>query len=223
MNNKKRGKYLVSLRKRKGITQLELAELLHYSDKNISKWENGKSFPNDPNILNDIAYIFDVPVENIIYGEDNALDKINELTLKKFNSNLIKSYFLIILFLIFILLFIFYKFDNYYVASIENNNLNESKIFIILHSEYNRFKIKKLKPVNKEIDLVSFYYEKDNHKYLLFETENDDFVITEYSYYLEYDFTTIVDKTCYLKILYDDGSDEIIKINFNKYLSYLFT
>ena len=83
MDNKKRGNYLVSLRKRKGLTQLEVAELLHFTDKNISKWETGKSFPSDPNILNEIALLFEVPVENIIYGEDNAIDKINELALKK--------------------------------------------------------------------------------------------------------------------------------------------
>ena len=99
MDNKKRGSYLVSLRKRKGLTQLEVAELLHFTDKNISKWETGKSFPSDPNILSDIASLFEVPVENIIYGEDNAIDKINELALKKINSNIIKTYLIIVLFL----------------------------------------------------------------------------------------------------------------------------
>ena len=92
MDNKKRGNYLVSLRKRKGLTQLEVADLLHFTDKNISKWENGKSFPSDPNVLSDIAELFEVPVENIIYGEDNAIDKINELALKKVNFKIIKTY-----------------------------------------------------------------------------------------------------------------------------------
>ena len=109
MNNKKRGNYLALLRKRKGLTQLEVAELLHYSDKNISKWENGKSFPTDLNILNSIAFLYDVPVENIIYGEDNALDKINELSLKKVILKIIKIYLIIVIIFIILLLSLFYN------------------------------------------------------------------------------------------------------------------
>ena len=36
-------KNLIELRKRKNLTQGELAEMLNYSDKTISKWENGVS------------------------------------------------------------------------------------------------------------------------------------------------------------------------------------
>lgn len=223
MNNIKRGKYLVLLRKRKGLTQLEVADLLHFTDKNISKWETGKSFPSDPNVLNDIANLYDVPVENIIYGEDNAIDKINELVLKRVNFNIIRSYLIIVLILSFLLLFIINKYNNYYVAKISSNNINESNVFIILTNEYNRLKFNKLKSNNNDIKLISFYYEKDNQKYLLFETENEDIVITEYSYYLEYNFKSIVENDCYIKVLYSDETNDIFKLKFNKYLSSLFT
>ena len=223
MDNKKRGNYLVSLRKRKGLTQLEVANLLHFTDKNISKWENGKSFPSDPNVLSDIAELFEVPVENIIYGEDNAIDKINELALKKVNFKIIKTYLCIALFLCVTLLCIINKYDNYYVAKISSKSTIDSSVFIILTKDYNRLKFKKLVLNNKDIKLVSFYYEKNNQKYLLFETENEDLIITEYSYYLEYDFEKIVENDCYIKILYSDETDEVYKIKFNKYLSNLFT
>ena len=223
MDNKKRGSYLVSLRKRKGLTQLEVAELLHFTDKNFSKWETGKSFPSDPNILSDIASLFEVPVENIIYGEDNAIDKINELALKKINSNIIKTYLVIVLFLSILLLCVINKYDNYYVAKISSKTIIDSNVFIIIDKEYNRLKFKKLDSKNKDIKLVSFYYEKDNQKYLLFETENEDLIITEYSYYLEYDFERIVENDCYIRILYFDETDDVYKLKFNKYLSNLFT
>ena len=223
MDNKKRGNYLVSLRKRKGLTQLEVADLLHFTDKNISKWENGKSFPSDPNILSDIAELFEVPVENIIYGEDNAIDKINELALKKVNFKIIKTYLSIALFLSLILFCIINKYDNYYVAKISSKSIIDSSVFIILTKDYNSLKFKKLVSNNKDIKLVSFYYEKNNQKYLLFETENEDLIITEYSYYLEYDFKKIVENDCYIKILYSDETNEVYKIKFNKYLSNLFT
>ena len=68
-NDEKRGKFLFELRKRKKLTQQELGELIHYTDKNISKWERGISFPNNPNVLQDLAEIFDVSIEELMYGE----------------------------------------------------------------------------------------------------------------------------------------------------------
>lgn len=44
--NKTIGKNLLALRKRSKLTQLELAEKFNYSDKSISKWENGESLPS---------------------------------------------------------------------------------------------------------------------------------------------------------------------------------
>lgn len=40
------GKRLTEARKRCGITQLNLAERLNYSDKAVSKWERGESLPD---------------------------------------------------------------------------------------------------------------------------------------------------------------------------------
>lgn len=37
------GKFIQEIRKEKGLTQKELAELIGVSDKTISKWENGVS------------------------------------------------------------------------------------------------------------------------------------------------------------------------------------
>ncbi len=37
---------LIALRKDRGLTQIELGEQVNYSDKTISKWENGDSCPN---------------------------------------------------------------------------------------------------------------------------------------------------------------------------------
>lgn len=46
MNNQDFGKFISTLRKEKGITQIELAERLNVSDKAISRWENGKNYPD---------------------------------------------------------------------------------------------------------------------------------------------------------------------------------
>lgn len=59
---------LASLRKKRGWTQLELAEKLNYSDKAVSKWERGESLP-DVTILKQIADLFEVPVDYMLTRE----------------------------------------------------------------------------------------------------------------------------------------------------------
>ena len=59
-NDDKRGKLLSELRKGKNLTQRDLGDLIGYTDKNISKWERGISFPNNPNIINKLAEMTDM-------------------------------------------------------------------------------------------------------------------------------------------------------------------
>jgi transcriptional regulator with XRE-family HTH domain len=59
---------LADLRRRRGMTQLELAERLNYSDKAVSKWERGESIP-DITVLKNIADMFEVTVDYLITAE----------------------------------------------------------------------------------------------------------------------------------------------------------
>lgn len=43
MDQKKTGSFIASLRKKKGLTQQELADRLSISNKTVSKWECGVS------------------------------------------------------------------------------------------------------------------------------------------------------------------------------------
>ncbi len=58
-------KNISDLRKGAGLTQLELAERLNYSDKAVSKWERGESLP-DVAVLLTIARLFDVTVDYLL-------------------------------------------------------------------------------------------------------------------------------------------------------------
>lgn len=58
-------KNLIELRKAKGLTQLEFANILNYSDKSISKWENGDTVP-DIEVLKRIADFYEVTVDYLI-------------------------------------------------------------------------------------------------------------------------------------------------------------
>lgn len=53
---------LIKLRKSKKLTQLELSEKLNYSDRNISKWENGTSLPTC-DTLKELASFFGVSMD----------------------------------------------------------------------------------------------------------------------------------------------------------------
>lgn len=56
---------IAELRRNNGMTQIELAEKLNYSDKAISKWERGESIP-DVAVLKNIADIFLVSVDYLL-------------------------------------------------------------------------------------------------------------------------------------------------------------
>lgn len=60
---------LSSYRRRAGMTQLELAQKLNYSDKSISKWERGDGLPDLPMVMT-IAELFGVTVNDMISGKE---------------------------------------------------------------------------------------------------------------------------------------------------------
>lgn len=63
-------KNIAELRQTSGMTQLELAEKLNYSDKAVSKWEHADSMP-DISVLVEISELFGVPLDYIIRAEHN--------------------------------------------------------------------------------------------------------------------------------------------------------
>lgn len=66
-------KNILELRKTSGLKQSELGEKIGYSDKTISKWENGVSVP-DVCALSDLANFFNVSVDDFLC--ENAAAKI---------------------------------------------------------------------------------------------------------------------------------------------------
>jgi len=78
MNNVKVGALLLQLRKEKGMTQKQVADLMLISDKAISKWERGFGCP-DISLLSRLSDIFEVNIERILEGElqDNNMDNGN--------------------------------------------------------------------------------------------------------------------------------------------------
>ncbi len=67
------GKNLTRLRKMANLTQLELAEKLNYSDKSVSKWEQGNGIP-DVRILIQLAELYGVTLDDLV--RENREEKV---------------------------------------------------------------------------------------------------------------------------------------------------
>lgn len=68
MDQKKIGNFIAKLRKEKGMTQRELADILCVSDKTVSKWECGNSLP-EITLLGTLCEALDSNVNELLSGE----------------------------------------------------------------------------------------------------------------------------------------------------------
>ena len=68
MDQIKIGVFLKELRKAKGLTQEQLAEVLNVSSRTVSRWETGSNMP-DISMLVEIAVFYDVSIPEIVQGE----------------------------------------------------------------------------------------------------------------------------------------------------------
>lgn len=69
MDAQKTGKIISIKRKNMNMTQGELAKKLHVTDKAVSKWERGVSFP-DISLLIPLSEILNISLYDLLKGED---------------------------------------------------------------------------------------------------------------------------------------------------------
>ena len=79
MNTLKIAENIVQFRKKKGVTQDEMASFLGVTKASVSKWENGQSMP-DIMMLPQLATYFDVTVDDLIgYEPQLAKEQIQKI------------------------------------------------------------------------------------------------------------------------------------------------
>lgn len=102
---------LIALRKSKGLTQTDIAKTLNYSDKSVSKWENGESLP-DISVLCALADMYGVTLDYLTH--EDAEEKLkfvkNQSNADKNNKMIIISMSVSVVFLISTLIFIYHIF-----------------------------------------------------------------------------------------------------------------
>ncbi len=68
MDCEKVGRLICALRREKGFTQRKLADMLHLSDRTVSKWERGLGCP-DVSLLSEVSRALGVNIEGLLAGE----------------------------------------------------------------------------------------------------------------------------------------------------------
>ena len=77
MDQSKIGKFIAECRKRKSLTQTQLAEKLGITDKAISKWERGIAMP-DTSIMLELCDILGISVNELLSGEKINMENDNQ-------------------------------------------------------------------------------------------------------------------------------------------------
>ena len=184
MDQVKIGKFIAECRKKKGLTQEQLANMLNITNKAISKWENGRCLM-DISLLNPLSKILDVSVLEIINGEyidkNSVYEKSNEILTdsfsyadKKIKSTRIKTALIVVITFILIILmsFIIYKaiiLKRYYVPRLNNNDY-----YRIVESLNNQNEFVLYKKTISDDDYLSFNNIKIRNDFKDFELETID-------------------------------------------------
>ena len=105
MDQIKIGKFIAECRKKKNLTQVQLAEKLNITDRAISKWETGKAMP-DSDIMLDLCDILGIKVNELLCGEmieiEHKDEQLNELIFQmakneeRYHKRLLHSAYVII-------------------------------------------------------------------------------------------------------------------------------
>jgi len=86
MERKTIGGLIAALRKANGMTQKDLAERLHVSDKSVSRWERDDGAP-DLSLIPVIAEIFDVTCDELLRGErKSAAERTDPETTEEYTT-----------------------------------------------------------------------------------------------------------------------------------------
>lgn len=90
MDAKAFGAFLAETRRSRGLTQSELAEQLHVTDKAVSRWERGLGFP-DINTLEPLANALGLTLSQLMHADSGNGEKAGQ-TLEDFFSLLAPSH-----------------------------------------------------------------------------------------------------------------------------------
>ena len=216
-----RANLLKNAREKVGYTQKELSELLNYSDKTLSKWETGESYPTDYETLEKYAKLINLDISDIIIGKNKSTKE--ELA---FNYiKLMKKYLLTLTILtisipIFFLLSFYIRYETYEKGRIRVYRLNiDNDMSNNLLFKSNERDILSINKIDDEIDTISMYYKDGKDIIEIFHGSNENYLINNDRKINEYNLSNIENKKVYIKTIKKDNSIENKKVVFEELFS----
>ena len=232
MRYEKFGNFVAELRRRKGCTQIELAKVLHVSNKTVSKWECGNSLP-DITMLIPLSEALDISVTELLLGHYVKDDKVNKSDVEEMTINNLKDskqkfskklYKIIIAFIVFIIISILvvYFFTTFNSVKLYCIRL-DSDDFQIEYGMLMKTKIKSILQISdvtysgdEEIidDLnIKIYFKYGDEIKVIYEGEAQPIYIYEkygYEEYLTDEFVKAIKDNLYITISYKlvDGEEK---------------
>ncbi len=86
MNQERIGKFIAECRKKKKLTQSNLAESLGVTDRSVSNWENGKNMP-DLSLFKPLCDKLDITINELLSGEKLNKEEYQD----KFEENIVNT------------------------------------------------------------------------------------------------------------------------------------
>lgn len=205
MGDINKGNYLKELRLKNNLTQKDLGDLVHYSDKNISKWEQGKSFPQDDKTLNDLAAALGVDRKDLLCGGKHSI----------FESKIFKFSILgIVIVTIIVVAVALITKTRVYLIKADNKDIYIENGNYIVNHDYVNFSINYIDTNNSnEIESIELYKYVNNKPILLHRTNSFPIDI----YKRKSEKNSLVDlarHTTVVKIKYTNNSEMDIKLEF---------
>ncbi len=202
-----KGNYLKELRNKNNLTQKDLGDLIHYSDKNISKWEMGKSFPKDDKTLTALASALGVSKKDLITcGRKPVMD-----------SKLVKLFVVIAVILVALTIGILYFHrTKVYIIKSDNKNIYVENGNYIINNDYISFSINYVDTNNtSEVDTIEIYkYKDDINKATLIHKTNLFPININSRRSKKSSINDLTNHIVVMKIKYKDNSVENIKLDF---------
>ena len=211
MNNRL-GHIISELRKKKKLTQKEFADKLGISDKAVSRWETGNSYP-DLDMLFRISKFFNISFENLLTArmvDDGTDDELTQNIFKEFRKHSQKIKRIVLAFIIIVIIFV---------------------ITIIFTNTYNRFKVCQVYVESKDFEGINGIYVKTNIKDTLTINDlkiknveiNDTDTVSVDLYYIENNKEHIIHNYSSLDNIVFTSYQSYIKIkDLSKYLDNIF-
>ena len=131
------GRFISEQRKAKQLTQKQLAEHLNITDKAVSKWETGKSYP-DIEVLEKLSNLFNVTINDILSGQIISQNNIIEQADKNIidimrNTKKVKNKSIIVISLIMIIFIVISSWFSFcFIFNVPNCSLDTGVLSVDL-------------------------------------------------------------------------------------------